>query len=68
MTNNTLTVQRPTRGAGTKQAANELCVSTRTLHNWAERGLIPPPRRIGRKWIWDMDAIRARLVAKEVPV
>jgi hypothetical protein len=49
----------------TSAAAAEIGVCGRTLHNWSERGLIDPPRRIGRNWMWPMHAIHARLAAAE---
>ena len=49
----------------TSAAAAEFGVCGRTLHNWAKRRLIDPPRRIGRNWMWQMNAIHARLAAPE---
>jgi hypothetical protein len=53
------------RNLPTSAAAAEIGVCGRTLHNWAARGLIDPPRRLGRNWLWEMTAIHARLAAAE---
>jgi hypothetical protein len=51
------------RNLRTSAAAAEVGVCGRTLHNWADRGLIDPPRRVGRNWLWEMNALHARLAA-----
>jgi hypothetical protein len=33
-------------------------VSSRTLYRWAEQGIIPPPKKVGNKNLWDLAALR----------
>jgi hypothetical protein len=42
---------------------------SRTLHAWAERGLVPSPLKIRGRWYWNLDALRRafHLQAEEGP-
>ena len=43
--------------------AAHLCVSTNTIEKWAEGGIIPPPRRPGRKLMWKWSEVDEWLTA-----
>jgi excisionase family DNA binding protein len=40
-------------------------VSRSTAVLWARQGKLPPPRRIGRRMLWDRDRILALLADRE---
>ena len=49
----------------TTTLAAHLCVSTRTLDNWAAQGVIPPPRKRGGKLLWRWEDVDRKLMEGE---
>jgi hypothetical protein len=43
--------------------AQHLCQSPNTIEKWAKEGIIPPPRRPGRKRMWKWSEVDDRLTA-----
>ena len=41
------------------ETAEELGVSTKTIHKWLKAGIFPRPLRVGKVWRWKPEEIEA---------
>ncbi|WP_157171743.1 hypothetical protein [Nocardia higoensis] len=57
------------RWATTKQAAAHICVNPEVLRRWnrdrENHPWLPRPRRVGKDFRWDLNALDAALAARE---